>query len=37
LAQGAEAAAILDRLAALSTPFGTMMERTSDTAVIRPA
>lgn len=36
-AQGAEAAAILDRLSALSAPFGTTMTRRGDGAVIRPA
>jgi poly-gamma-glutamate capsule biosynthesis protein CapA/YwtB (metallophosphatase superfamily) len=37
LAHGAEAAAIFDRLDALSAPFGTKINRTGDGAVIRPA
>jgi len=37
LAHGGEAAAILDRLAALSSPFGTTIERAGDKAVIRSA
>ncbi len=37
LAQGADAAAILDRLAALSSPFGTTFDRAGNGAVIRPA
>ena len=36
LVQGADAAAILDRLTTLSAPFGTNLSRTSDGAVIRP-
>ena len=36
LANGGEAAAILDRLTALSSPFGTSMERAGDKAVVRP-
>jgi poly-gamma-glutamate synthesis protein (capsule biosynthesis protein) len=36
LARDAEAAAIFDRLAALSAPFGTQFDRTGDTAIIRP-
>jgi poly-gamma-glutamate capsule biosynthesis protein CapA/YwtB (metallophosphatase superfamily) len=36
LAHGADAAAILDRLAALSAPFKTAVERSGDTAIIRP-
>ena len=35
LAQGADAAAILDRLDKLSAPFGTKFSRTGDSAVIR--
>jgi poly-gamma-glutamate capsule biosynthesis protein CapA/YwtB (metallophosphatase superfamily) len=37
LARGAEAIAILDHLAALSAPFGTIIDRTGDTAAVRPA
>jgi poly-gamma-glutamate capsule biosynthesis protein CapA/YwtB (metallophosphatase superfamily) len=37
LAHGAEASAILDRLSAVSTPFGTTIERTGESAIIRPA
>jgi poly-gamma-glutamate capsule biosynthesis protein CapA/YwtB (metallophosphatase superfamily) len=37
LARGDEAAAILDRLAALSSPFGTTLSRSGDTAAIAPA
>lgn len=37
VARGAEATAILDRLAALSEPFGTRLERNGDTARILPA
>ena len=37
LARGAEAAAIIDRLSALSAPFGTAFERTGDGAILRPA
>ncbi|HXP04929.1 MAG TPA: CapA family protein [Stellaceae bacterium] len=37
LAQGDEAAAIIDRLAALSAPFGTTIDRANGIATIRPA
>jgi len=33
-ARGVEAAAILDRLAELSRPFGTTLERSGDTAIV---
>jgi poly-gamma-glutamate synthesis protein (capsule biosynthesis protein) len=34
IARGVEAAAILDRLAELSRPFGTTLERSGDTAIV---
>jgi len=37
LAHSGEAAAILDRLVALSAPFGTPIDRSGDTALIKPA
>ncbi len=34
IARGAEASAILDRLAELSRPFGTILEREGDSAIV---